>query len=267
MIKRSTFPIVLSIPLFCFYSLVSATVVPGGIAIIDIQSDEKPQAYYQDQRVMIIGYSNAWQAIVGISLNALPGTHYLQVITSSKNDDYSFTVSEKKYETQHITIKDKRKVNPDKLDMQRILKEKEVIEALKASWSDIEKDSIKLSLPLQGRQSSPFGLRRFFNKQARKPHSGLDIAAKEGSPIKTAAAGKVIDVGNYFFNGLSVFIDHGQGMITMYCHLSKIQVSEDQMLDEGEIIGLVGRSGRVTGAHLHWSVILNQNPVDPELFL
>ena len=121
--------------------------------------------------------------------------------------------------------------------------------------------------PAQGPTSSPFGLKRFFNEQARRPHSGLDIAAPRGANIIAPADGEIILTGNFFFNGNSIFIDHGQGLITMYCHMDKLDSQQGDVVKAGDIIGKVGSTGRATGPHLHWTVSLNNNRVEPLLFL
>lgn len=241
--------------------------VPGGVAIISIQTEDKPEAWFYDRKVMIVGESNNWKAVIGIPLSAKAGTHSLKVKSNGVETNYKFDVANKDYETQYITIKDKRKVNPNKQDMSRIIKEKELISKAKSHWSEIEDVPLNFIKPAEGPYSSPFGLRRFFNKQPRNPHSGLDIAAAKGTPIVAPADGTVINTGEYFFNGNTVFLDHGQGLITMYCHMDSISIKEGTHVNAGDVIGKVGLTGRVTGAHLHWSVMLNNITVDPLLFL
>lgn len=241
--------------------------VPGGVALVRIDTDARPTAYYNGSRVLVTGSSGNWHAVIGIPLDARPGTHRLKVVNGEEESIHHFPVTDKAYETQRLVIKDTRKVNPTPLDMERINRESALIRQARAVWTDTHDISLQLALPVDGRYSSSFGLRRFFNDQPRSPHKGLDIAAAEGTPIRAAAAGQVVNTGDYFFNGNTVFIDHGQGMITMYCHMHSIAVDTSQTVARGEIIGTVGQTGRVTGPHLHWSVLLNKVMVDPKLFL
>lgn len=241
--------------------------VPGGIAVVSIDEQIKPEAYYNNNRVMVLGESGRWQAVIGIPLSARPGKHNLEVMMNGSKFLYPFAVEDKQYKEQRITIKDDRKVNPLPVDMERIYRERPLISRAKAAWSDIDEISLKLDAPVNAPTSSPFGLRRFFNDQPRNPHSGLDLAADLGTPIKAAAPGQVVNTGDYFFNGNTVFIEHGQGLVTMYCHMHSINVKDGQKVERGEVIGTVGKTGRVTGAHLHWGVYMNNTAVNPELFI
>jgi len=250
-------------------TLPQAEPVPGGIAVVPLASGDKrpPSAYFAGQRVMVLKNAGQWVAIVGIPLASKPGTATLQIQRGAQKTSQAFTIHDKNYTTQRITIKDKRKVDPTAQDLKRIRRESRIMHSAFTTWHPRDDVPLRLDLPAKGPVSSPFGLRRIFNGQARNPHSGLDIAAAAGEPIHAPAAGRVAAVGNYFFNGNTVLIDHGQGLVTMYCHMQKIMVKKGQTLSRGEVIGLVGQTGRATGPHVHWGVSLNNARVDPGLFL
>ena len=243
--------------------------VPGGVALVPLGSGaDKPEARFQDKPVLVIERDGQWQALVGIPLATDPGHAELRVTgRAGQARTVAFAITDKAYETQHITLTDTRRVTPSAADLERIARERTRIQAALRHYSNDMPDSLVMALPVEGRESSPFGLRRYFNEQPRNPHSGLDIAAPEGTPILAPAGGRVIDTGEYFFNGNTVFLDHGQGLVTMYCHLHEIHVEEGQVLQPGEVLGTVGMTGRATGPHLHWGVSLNDARVDPKLFL
>jgi murein DD-endopeptidase MepM/ murein hydrolase activator NlpD len=178
-----------------------------------------------------------------------------------------FEVAAKEYPVQHVRIKDQRKVTPAADDMRRIEREQVIINEVKRLWRDEPDPDLALRLPAQGPLSSRFGLRRVFNGEPRAPHSGLDVSVPLGAPVVSAARGVVANTGDYFFNGNTVFVDHGQGLVTMYCHLSRIDVKPGDQVASGQTVGLAGKTGRASGPHLHWTVMLNGASVDPELFL
>jgi murein DD-endopeptidase MepM/ murein hydrolase activator NlpD len=247
-----------------------ANAVPGGIAVVKLDAIRQPApaAYYGKRRVLIRRNSQNWEAVIGIPLSAKTGIHQLKVKTVNGKTYYrEFSVAAKDYATQHITLKNKRMVNPYAKDLDRIRKEKKIIIKALKTWSDNPEVQTQFILPVDGQLGSPFGLRRYFNGELRRPHSGLDIAAPEGALIRSPADGVVVNTGDYFFNGNSVFVDHGQGLVTMFCHLSDIEVQAGSIVKQGDVLGKVGMTGRVTGPHLHWSVSLNNTRVEPKLFL
>lgn len=268
--------------LFCFCALLSIELtiaemspapssVPGGVAVINLSPDfnSRSKVYFSNKRVLTRKVNNSWQAVVGLPLKLKSGIHKIQIINAQgTKTEHEFSVYNKAYETRHITIKNKRMVSPTKKDIERHYKEKPLMLAALKTWSENNDVQTQFSLPVDGRFSSIFGLKRIYNKQKRiRRHTGLDIAAPTGTPITSPAKGIVIRTGAYFFTGNTVFIDHGQGLITMYCHLNKTDVKAGQQLEQGQLIGTVGMTGRVSGPHLHWVVSLNNTKVDPKLFL
>jgi len=244
--------------------------VPGGVAVICVgrAPDSAPRVVFDGERVLVERVGDTWQAVVGLSLALKPGAYQLSVLDGDKNArTIRFDVGTHEYETQRLTLANRRQVEPEPRDLVRIEREQKSMSRAFSTWSDSTPDSLAFDLPLAGRVSAEFGLRRYFNDEPRQPHSGVDIAAPEGTPIAAPASGTVLEIGNYFFNGRTVILDHGQGLITMYNHLSRIDVAKGAQVARGQRIGAVGHSGRVTGPHLHWSVSLNNARVDPALFL
>ena len=244
--------------------------VPGGVAVIDIdkRGPLAPQVRFGERRAMVIADNGSWKAVVGLPLTSKPGQHEITVYHSDgSRETRTFSVTGKEYETQRLTISNQRQVDPTEEDLKRIRSDRSRISNALANWSEESTLEVDFRKPVEGVTSSPFGLRRFFNEQPRRPHSGLDIAAPEGTTVKAPAGGIVVETGDYFFNGNTIFIDHGQGLVTMYCHLSRIDVAIGERVKSGAVIGQVGATGRVTGPHLHWSISLSEAMVDPTLFL
>lgn len=249
-------------------TLVSAlpeqALVPGGIALLQLpnhKSDTK--VYFDDKRIAVFPHEDTWYAMAGIGLSTKPGEYEFAVKQADGLSVSSKVVVEyKKYDEQHLTIKNKRKVNPNKQDTERIVAESKRKKKAKKQFTQ-ETPKVDFIWPVTGRISSIFGLRRFFNEQERRPHSGLDIAAPEGTPIQAVADGTVIDAGDFFFSGNMIYLDHGQGIISLYAHMSKIAVKPGDVVKQGDIIGNVGQTGRVTGPHLHFAVIANHTMIDP----
>jgi murein DD-endopeptidase MepM/ murein hydrolase activator NlpD len=236
--------------------------VPGGIAVIDLPADAR-SASYEGHPVLLLQRA-APVAIVGISLDAKPGQHHLDVNAGDgATRQIAFPVTTKRYPVQRLTIANDKMVNPDPADLERIERETALMLAQYELYSELPAVPFPLSLPARGAVSSNFGLRRILNGEPRSPHAGLDIAAKRGDPVAAPAAGVVALTGAFYFNGNTVFIDHGGGLISMLCHLSEIDVRAGDRVTRGQLLGRVGATGRATGPHLHWSVSLNGQRVDP----
>ena len=241
------------------------SLVPGGVAIIELDAGDTNGYQFRNKPVLVANIDGKPSALVGLPLSLVAGEHFVEKRDVSQVRRKYFQVSAKQYSTQHIEIKDKRKVNPYASDMDRILKEKKRKQKARNHYTDGAVD-VDFLLPVTGIQTGSFGRRRVFNGQARNPHSGMDIAADTGTPVLAPSAGTVIELGDFFFSGNLVYIDHGQGLITLFAHLSEIDVELGEQVSKGQVIGKVGATGRVTGPHLHWSLGLNGSWIDPALF-
>lgn len=250
-------------------SLPRSAAVPGGVAIVSLgRAQSTPLARLNDARVLVAGDESEWFAVVGISLDTAAGTTLpLTVEREGRGPEtIAIEIAPKRYETQHLRVKPGQ-VDLSPEDFARYEQERAHLENVRRTFTDSPPESLRLLQPCEGPRSGSFGKRRFFNGQARNPHNGMDLAAPTGTPVIAAGSGAVLDVGDYFFSGNTLILDHGRGFLTLYAHLSQVDVGQGARVAAGVPIGKVGATGRVTGPHLHFSVYLNTMAVDPELFL
>ncbi|MFI4890897.1 MAG: peptidoglycan DD-metalloendopeptidase family protein [Steroidobacterales bacterium] len=267
--KRYGFLAALLVPAMALcLELPRESAVPGGVKLISlgIGGARVPRVEADGHRALVVNTGEHWIAVIGIPLSAPPGRHEVLLLGPEGTRRFDFRVSDKRYITQALRVAPSQ-VDLSAADLERVERERVLIAEALDHWSDRQPDALVLAQPVPGTRSSSFGLRRIFNGQARNPHTGMDIAAPLGTPVQAPAAGEVLAVGNYFFNGNTVFIDHGRGFVSMYCHLSAVDVQAGQHVSAGERIGAVGMTGRATGPHLHWGLSLAHIWVDPALFL
>jgi murein DD-endopeptidase MepM/ murein hydrolase activator NlpD len=237
---------------------------PGGIVIVDIGAagEAAPTASFTGKPVLVMRRDDSWVAVVGVPLDTESGDLTIQ----SGEQETRVEIGDHKYREQRLTVEPSY-VTLTEEQLERVGKERKIIDAALTNFRELEMDGISLAAPVEGPRSSSFGSRRFFNDQPRSPHKGMDIAANSGTPVIAPREGIVAATGNYYFNGNTILLDHGQGFVTMYCHLSEIAVASGQAVAMGENIGAVGATGRVTGPHLHFGTYLNGTAVDPAILL
>ena len=257
LILLSTVTCALSIP-----AAFAGTTVPGGVYTAALPPGAHSVRYDGKPVLLVNG-----RAVIGVPMSAALGAAHIDYIVDEEPQRHRFSIEHKAYTEQHITLQNQNMVDPPAETLKRIRDEAIRQRRLYNSHTDQVDLADGFILPLQGITTSLFGHKRFFNGQPRNPHSGLDIAADAGTPIAAAGPGTVRLADELYFNGKTLFIDHGQGLITMYCHMSELLVSEGDEIAQGQPIGLVGATGRATGPHLHWSVSLNGTRVDPTGFM
>jgi murein DD-endopeptidase MepM/ murein hydrolase activator NlpD len=244
--------------------------VPGGIVelVVAPANEPRPKVLFGERATLVTASPSGWRVLVGLPLDLGPGEQRIKVIhDDGRQSSETFVVRAKNYPQQELQIKDGNMVEPDAASLARIEAEQRTQDEIKTQWREAPAVDLELMAPASGRLSSRFGVRRVINGQARAPHRGLDLAVPAGTPVRAPSGGVVSYVGDFFFNGRTVFVDHGQGLISMICHLEQVAVTAGQEIRPGQRLGLSGASGRATGPHVHWTVFMNGTAVDPELFL
>ncbi|MBU2497699.1 MAG: M23 family metallopeptidase [Proteobacteria bacterium] len=248
--------------------LSSNTIAQGDLGLIrvDGRRGETPRIWWMDQEVLMIpdGEGMRWQGFLGVDLNSAPGTYPLLVrpFPEAREKRVMIKVVKKDRGVRRLTLP-KKMVDLDAQTLERVKEESKVLnEALDTPASSPMWNGPFLR-PVEGEVVGPFGRRSIINDQPRAPHSGVDLKAPQGTPVKAMNRGRVILTADHFFSGKSVVIDHGGGILSMYFHLDKTMVKINDETTKGQTIGLVGATGRATGAHLHLGIRVNGARVDP----
>lgn len=253
-------------------SVQSRAVQRGEVLLIVIEGNnarKAPTAKFRGRDVDLFpaASTGTWLGFVGLDLEAPVGAAALDAVLRDKagrpvRKTETLTVTAGSFPVEELKVEQKF-VTPAKTDDERIESE---ASQLKMIWKRVEPKRLfegRFDPPIAGAATARFGERRIFNGQPRAPHSGMDLKAKAGTPVRAPAAGKVILAGPLYFSGNTVILDHGLGVKTLYAHLSKMLVKTDDVVKKGQVLGKVGATGRVTGPHLHWALKVREARVDP----
>ncbi len=206
---------------------------------------------------------NHWVGWVGVDLGRKPGNYTLYWTSKKRKTSDHLHVDRGHFRISRITVKRGMAVFDAKA-LARIHADHAALRKAYAMKVNASPNISIIGRPLDGIVSTPFGARRYVNGEPRAPHTGLDIAAPEGTPIINPLAGRILLVESMFLNGNTVVIGNGSGLVMVYSHLKSLHVHEGAWLKTGQTIGKVGQTGRATGPHLHWGVRFNGARVNPD---
>jgi murein DD-endopeptidase MepM/ murein hydrolase activator NlpD len=210
-----------------------------------------------------------WRGLIGIDVEVKPGTYPIEIVVERTGQPplaatRELSVTAKRFLIRRLRVAD-RFVNPDPETIARIQQEAVRLEALfRIVTARIWNEPFQaFRAPVAEPATGSFGARSVFNGQPRSVHGGMDFGSEAGTPVTAPGAGTVVLAQDLYFTGNTVVIDHGVGLYSVLAHLSTVGVSAGDGIQRGAIIGQVGATGRVTGAHLHWGVRLNGARIDP----
>lgn len=249
-------------------SFSSDTLDRGGVILVTVKTNEqkKPRITWLQKKVPLV-YSTSdesWSGFISADLHQETGLYdcMIRETSSGFQERYPIRIRLKDYGVRRLKLP-KTKVELDAHSLKRVKNEAAVIHSLWPAGDTSSKWKGHFVMPVDGDIVGTFGKKSIINQLHRSPHTGVDLAGKKGDPVVAINHGRVLLAADHFFSGKSVYVNHGGGIISMYFHLDKILVNKGDDIHKGEVIGLLGATGRVTGPHLHWGVRINGNRVDP----
>lgn len=245
---------------------------PGEIVMISIKQslqikDAHIRFLHQKFAMAKDRLTSLYLAFIGLDLGLKPGSYRVIISVQDTNGEWEtfqkdLTVSPKIFPEKKLWVAQKYVTPPPRV-MERIRREATILRSLYAVFTPEWLGEDKFLMPTTGKARDNFGERRIYNNEPRSSHSGVDISASAGTPVRASNSGRVALSSDLYFAGKTVIVDHGLGLFTLYCHFSKIRVKRGQLVKRGDVLGEVGATGRVTGPHLHWGVKILGNRVDP----
>ena len=225
------------------------------------------QVIWQKKKVPAFHAGDRWTTILGVDLEATPGQHAAEALLTMDDGrverrEIAVNVVARKFPTSQLNV-DEQFVELSKADLDRSHRESMEADAIYGRITTELVPDEPFTVPIPGVRGTNFGERRIFNGEPRAPHSGADLHATSGTPVHATNRGRVALAKNLFFTGNTVIVDHGLGIYSLYAHLSRIDVKRGAIVKNGEIIGRVGATGRVTAPHLHWGMRVQGARVDP----
>tara|TARA_B100000949_G_C14266481_1_gene445257 strand:- start:399 stop:1238 length:840 start_codon:yes stop_codon:yes gene_type:complete len=240
--------------------------VPGGILLHEVSKNQYIHGIFSNnKKILTIRKNDKFYLVYGIPYGIADGPQSIYISNRKSDNKINFIVKEKVFKKQHITVS-KKYIQPSDKDIARIIKERNILSSYRDTWSSNDPD-INFIHPAKGVTTGIFGTERYYNNQKGRYHNGIDIAGNINNPIFAPSSGRIMLTGNFFYNGKFVYIDHGKGLLSIFIHLNEITVKKGTYVNKGDVIGKIGVSGRSTGPHVHWSLTLNQNYIDPMIFL
>lgn len=244
-----------------------STVGPGDVAMVEIgglSADEKitgnvlaqELVFHYDER------TQTWRALVGIDLDTKPGAYRISIRHDAPTAaTHTLRVAPKQFRVRRLRVPAEF-VEPPPDALEQIARDSAALAAAYARASP-KKWTGSFVLPVEGKPTSNFGTRSYYNGEPRAPHAGVDFMGATGTPVRAANRGEVVIATPMYFTGNTVVVDYGDRLLSVFAHLSELRTKAGDIVDPNTIVGLVGSTGRVTGPHLHWSVRLNGKRVDP----
>ena len=238
----------------------------GGVSLVTIKAgrDENTQIHWMGETITAIydRKNKMWSGLIGADLDTNPGEYRLAIGPNTSPYSKQISVLLRNHGERHLTVPQKM-VELDAKTLKRVRKEIKTVKKLLVRSADYSLWKGRWIVPVPGKVVSSFGQRTIINGKKRSPHSGVDLKAANGTPVKATNSGRVVLVASHYFSGLSVIVDHGAGIQSMYFHLSQASVQLGELIEKGALIGRSGSTGRVTGPHLHFGIRLNGGRVDP----